>query len=296
MTDNLNAVSGTDSALWIGGDRGVLVRNGVEHQARNVQRPAGVWALSDDDVWVVGQNIGRWDGDHWQVFSTGRVVQLFGVWAAAADDVWAVGEAGTALRWDGDSWSPVSTGTVEDLYAVWGASPANVWAVGSGGTIVRWNGVEWNSVDSGTTSALASVWGAAAWNVWAVGDDGVMIRWNGSSWQMVPSETDGSLFCVWGSAGDDVWVVGEEGVMRWNGAEWDRFEDPGVRINSVSGVGSRDVLAVGMGGVIMRWNGTSWSYENSGTTRNLFRAYARSPRDMWVLGDGVVLQRREPGG
>jgi hypothetical protein len=115
----------------------------------------GASALSQDDVWVVGQQQGadgvfgtlaeHWDGRAWTVAPTpnpgGAGNHLNAVDAVGANDVWAVGQSLTGSvpdqplveHWDGHEWSvaglPSLSGNVV-LDGVTATAAGDVWAVG----------------------------------------------------------------------------------------------------------------------------------------------------------------------
>jgi hypothetical protein len=115
----------------------------------------GTSALSDSDVWAVGEQQGsdgkfgslieHWNGGQWQVVSSpdpgSSGNHLYGVLALAPDNVWAVGQRNDAgspdheliVHWDGQRWSVLPSanhGTASAaLYAVT-ADRDGLWAVG----------------------------------------------------------------------------------------------------------------------------------------------------------------------
>ena len=115
----------------------------------------GTAALSDSDVWAVGEQqatdgrfgslIEHWNGSAWQVVSSpdpgSSGNHLYGVLALAPDDVWAVGQRNDAgspdheliVHWDGERWSVLPSANHGSasaaLYAI-SADRDGLWAVG----------------------------------------------------------------------------------------------------------------------------------------------------------------------
>ena len=83
-----------------------------------------------------------------------------GVWGRSASDVFLVGgPPGIIWHYDGNSWEVMTSGTEHSLRDVWGSSDNNVFAVGHTSTILHYDGSNWNSMTSNTTQYLFGVWG-----------------------------------------------------------------------------------------------------------------------------------------
>ena len=142
----------------------------------------GVTAVSDGDVWAVGQYyngtnpyqtlVERWNGTAWSVVASPNITTtannfLRSVAVVSASDVWAVGYYYSGFNpaltlvehWNGTAWSIVSNpnpGTGDNvLYGVAAVSAGDVWAVGSYSTttavqtlVEHWNGTAWSVVSS----------------------------------------------------------------------------------------------------------------------------------------------------
>ena len=179
---------------------------------------------------------------------------LSGVFAISADDIWSVGNTGMGAKgrtltehWDGSRWvltpspnaSPPGFRSAPDnaLVAVGASSHNDVVAVGTtrdGGhvyhadpLIENWNGTSWAIVptslpSSGAKTFLESVAIASTSDAWAVGalspasgtGEGPFIEhWDGSSWASVGARAlpeRGTLFGV-AASGQEAWAVGVEG-------------------------------------------------------------------------------------
>ncbi len=200
-------------------------------------------AISDSDIWAVGQATGygdasatsvplaaHWDGSGWTDVPVPLVAnrhhELTDVYAIASDDVWAVGDYrnigglfhGVTYHWDGNQWSHVPSpiealpdSGIEEIVA---SGPDDVWAIGSGGgavRVMRWNGDEWISMPAppnygGSLAALAPD------NVWASGWNGFW-HWNGVEWCEVASSVPNATYVIRGGgmeiiSNHDIWCVG----------------------------------------------------------------------------------------
>lgn len=224
-----------------------------------------------------------------------------GVFAVSADDVWAVGNTGEGAKgatliehWDGSRWvmtpsanaSPPGFESAPDnaLVAVGASSHNEVVAVGTtrdGGhvyhadpLIENWNGTSWAIVpasvpSSGAKTFLESVAVASATDAWAVGASSpanatggspFIEHWDGSSWASVGAAAlpeQGTLFGV-ASSGQEAWAVGSEGrpvrplVVHGQNGTW----TPDVPVSPASSL---------LFGVTVAPDGTVWAVGSSGS-------------------------------
>jgi hypothetical protein len=262
----------------------------------------------------------------WRVVLDAPGPELSGVAALTDRNIWAVGndgERGAMLHWDGHRWRRTPFPFLAfDIDAV---SANDVWAVGSsaaGGVETRpraahWAGKGWNVVPApgGSRTYLRGVAAISRWNVWAVGAKKrgpLLEHWNGSTWTRVPGgPRDGLLHAIDALSPDDVWAVGTqemrtlgEGsedslVERLRGGLWqslpapelDRLDD---RLLAVSAESSTDVWAVGSydepdrAPLAMRWDGQAWSVEPTSELprrwTSLSAVAAIGPGDVWAAG------------
>lgn len=101
-------------------------------------RLLAVYALSDTDVWAVG-NLGavlHYDGQQWTVVQGQLDYGLLDIDFANPDDGWAVGTQGTILRFEGGTWSLAASPTTETLNGVVSRPRGEAWVVGSQGTFL----------------------------------------------------------------------------------------------------------------------------------------------------------------
>src|SRR4051812_5013084 len=95
---------------------------------------------------------------------------LKGVWGLTPQNVWVVGDNATVLLWDGASWTTEQVPTLEDLVSVWGSDPDNVWATGTssliyGGVILHRSKGTWVQEQLPVAGGFQDVWGTSAADV-----------------------------------------------------------------------------------------------------------------------------------
>jgi len=272
----------------------------------------GVAAISDTDVWAVGQRnatptsqpkplIEHWNGSAWRVVrspSAGQLSVLGGVAAVSSKDVWAVGsffnfsgnQQTLVEHWNGSKWSVVTSPSPGASYNGLGrlaiVSPKNIWATGS------------LSNDGGNTSQT------------------LVERWNGAQWAVVASpNVPGAIYNGLGGIvsvnAHDLWAVGESEspptyatqtlIERWNGSQWSIVASPNV---GTAGNGLADI-AYGSGSelwavgsyvdttsfldrtLIERWTGSKWvtvDSPNPGSNVDQLNAVTSNAAGFWAVG------------
>ncbi len=258
----------------------------------------GVSALSDSDVWIVGNHptagsdytplARHYDGVSWSDVGEIDVVGTFGyptsVFALSDSDVWVTmleDDSGQPVvqHWDGTAWhrqEMTAPGTFSNLHHVWASSPSDVWAVGT--------------YQAGSVS------------------NALVEHFDGTSWTRLstPTRIGEALFGVSGTSATDVWAVGtynpRHGVqqalfLHWDGTAWkvrgtvDQSVTTGLE--SVAAVSPTDVWAVGTTfeevkhhGLIMHWNGRHWRESRTRATNRdfLYSVNAASADNIWAVG------------
>jgi photosystem II stability/assembly factor-like uncharacterized protein len=125
----------------------------------------------------------RGDGNAWTPVDLPTRAPLTGVWARSDQDVWVVGARGTLLHWNGSTWnSESSSSLLFQFQGIWGSEAGEVWAVGQSdgsrrGLILHRRNGAWFPVDSGVNHSLIGVWGSGSSDVWAVGLRGTILRY-----------------------------------------------------------------------------------------------------------------------
>ena len=255
----------------------------------------GVAALSQKDIWAVGNLANQtltehWDGTHWLLVPSpnGRInaavtLQNFqtsshfnSVSAISTDDVWAVGSVGFATA----SYSTQST----DVHTL----------------IEHWNGNQWSIVPSpdGTQFQLVStsnstgivlrgrnklqgVAAVSANDIWAVGS------------------TNASSFGIYSGYGNS---QAAPLIEHWDGNQWSVTLTPNLPLNailsSITALAPDDVWAVGTtiqakssSALIVHWDGQQWRVMSNASTvqgGDLSSVSASSANDVWATGFGMV--------
>lgn len=273
----LSTAIDASGTLWMGGERGLLLRySGSAWETMNLAPDLiDVWSTSTTNAWAVGEFgfIYRFNGSGWTRQTSPTLSRLNTVWGTSATDAFAGGDAGIILRWNGSTWNPMATPTSADILSLWGSSSTNVYATTYDGEVLRYNGSTWSIV---TTQAnpLYSVFGTSATDVYASGDNGSVLRFNGSSWAPMTTGTNALLAGIWGSAPNNLFSVG---VLGSSAASF-RFTTSWQAINvgisaeltSVWGPSASDLYVSGASGSILRFDGSTWQAMPTGTTEYLW--------------------------
>lgn len=273
---------------------------------------------------------------------------LFGVAALSDSDVWAVGNFNSSNNgainetltehWNGTAWSLVSSPNVgsmgSQLLGVSATSSTDVWAVGDFQTsndvngnrtlIEHWNGTAWSVVPSPNPSTqgdnLTGVAAISATNAWAVGYfennaqsalQPLILQWNGTAWSPFPKIPNIGMIvdAITARSASDIWVVGTDAAtttnlaLHFNGTQWSltpnaSFSSSQQLINGVAASAANDAWMVGsfapnvvgafLQPLALHWNGKTWSMvptPNPSPFDNRLRAVAAiSTSDVWAVG------------
>jgi photosystem II stability/assembly factor-like uncharacterized protein len=301
--NTLNAVSFTSDGLygWAVGSANSILNIDLSPTGGGAWVPTsgvsgafnGVFALSDTNVWVVGNGgviyhyTGGWSL-HTTVTGGGNLNGVHFLPNGASG--WAVGRkpsnnpgvsqiynynSGTNT-WTAQSASSFPTSLT--LNSVHFVSAANGWAVGTGGTILSTSdgGANWTcrltSATSGVAPCGSSTGPAITWNSvyftdlsngWAVGASGNIYRTvnGGANWTAQASGTSSTLFGARFLDSTHGWIVGANGL----------------------------ILATS--------NGSSWAPQAMvGTIQSLRSVFFTDPQNGWAVGaNGTILHTRTGG-
>lgn len=219
----------------------------------------GVWAVSPGDVWAAGGDaLLRYTGGRWvRLNEAGGYVDLVDVAGLPDGEIWVLASAGTLYRWDKSRLVRVidrAPAGTSPLRRLWVVGPTQIWAVGDAGALYRSDGTQWTKEDSGTVQDLHDIWMLDASSGWVVGNKGTVLRRSAGAWAVGGGPvTTTNLHSVWG-LGSSVWVAGEVGA-------------------------------------IYSLSGTTWTAENSLTSVTLSALGGTDINNLFVVGDGVLLQR-----
>lgn len=283
-------------ALWLGALGGLLLR--YEPGSGSLTRlPTGgasglnaLWGSAPDDLWAVGREVVRWNGQTVRPLQEPISGGLNTIWGSNSHDIWAAGQG--LLHYDGARWEPVP-GISAVLLDLWGSASDDIWAVGERGVILHHDGSRWTRSATGVAARLNSVWGSGRRDVWAVGstsDDKtgtsrvIVLHYDGTDWKTVPvqygPDNQGELTGVWGLNAGDVWAM--PGCLHFDGAMWSGKNPCGDyqrlwgRANELWAVGTR---AYG------RWDGRSWK-----EMPLVFEGFSigGDSEQVWVLSSGLT--------
>jgi hypothetical protein len=258
-----------------------------------------VFAISDTDVWAVGEGnvLAHFDGSAWTPSKLQEASWLSAVWASGPNDVWAAGNFGIIGHYGG-AWTVFNRPGEPSFQDIAGSGPNDVWAVGASGALDKgyvehWDGSKWTSISVNADGWLEAVWVTGPDDVWIVGREGIVLRGNeqGFSPVAIAEVTDDKQFFsdVWGSSPSDVWITGSYDLLHFDGTSWQRSDPIG---DHLAGRSATDVIA--LGDDAMRWDGTQWTKEFSVKGPELNAAWAASDSDVWsVGGEGAVLRVKD---
>lgn len=277
--------------------------------------------------------------------------ELAGVKALSDTNVWAVGdycvsscsstttqpvEHTLILHWNGTAWQQVTSknpsSSLDVLLSVTAASSGDVWAAGlrcnSGCTkpltlTEHWNGTSWSTVSSPNPSSNGDLLSGVssfpthkAWTVGSAGVDNLALRWTGTKWASAtvpnPNSASNELLGVSATSGSNAWAVGTYSstprtlALHWNGTKWSKVStpNPSSAYDALEAVAARtgsDAWAVGEScasacgqpaeadnPLIIHWNGSSWSAKTApggGTGYlSLYSVAASSASNAWAVG------------
>jgi hypothetical protein len=261
-------------------------------------------AISDTDIWAVGNTGGHpliehWNGSTWRIvpgpdLGAENLAVLYAIMAVSANDIWAVGR-----------YSIGTTPTFQTL-------------------IEHWNGSVWSMIPSPNVQGyqqniLQGIAAVSASNIWAVGQGYVnrsrqqfgyctlIEHWDGTSWKILPqSQLDGGLGGIAASSNTTLWTAGSRGypaayhtlIERWDGTTWRIIPSPDVEkdniLQAIASTSASNASVVGLSSehfplrdhpLIEHWNGSRWSViRNASVNGELDGVAMSSPTDAWAVG------------
>jgi hypothetical protein len=102
--------------------------------------------------------------------------QLYGIWGLSDDAVYTVGNAGRCFFFDGSEWTSMHLDGGPDLSAVHGRSITDMVVAGNDGVIARWDGSEWRTEDLAMNARFRAVHMMSDGTVFAAGLSGTFVR------------------------------------------------------------------------------------------------------------------------
>lgn len=243
--DNIWATGWIRNETW---GTNIIHYDGVEWEEYDYYEAylRGIFGLSENDIWAVGNNlsipardalIAHYDGVEWKtVYTKIGMPSLRNVWASASNDVFAVGSEGLILHYDGNSWSQMESGTKYHLRDVWGFAGDDVYACGGNiGDTVRpilfhYDGISWESVLDTTKEDrdyLESIWGTSSNNLYFSSVSGFYQGSVNSGWtpSVIPDDHT-AINKLRGSSEYNIFIAGHFGLLlHYNGNTWYRYDE-----------------------------------------------------------------------
>jgi len=227
----------------------------------------------------------------WESQESGIKETLFDLWGDSWNNIYGVGLQGVVAHFNGYTWQPQPGGENEmTLRSVHGADGA-VYAVGDQGTALKFNGAKWEAMPQPGGATLRGVWAGSQTSVIVVGDYCAYL-WDGLKWTFMPGQVFHKFNSVFGVNSANVWAVGDYGfIIRLVNGIWVNEPSPvGYTLFDVWGTSPVDVWAVGDSGTIIHYDGTQWTVVESGTKATLKSVFGTGPQDVTIVGGkGTIL-------
>jgi hypothetical protein len=277
----------------------------------------GVWALSDNEAWTVGD---RGMALHflngvWTIVPT-DAWSLTGVSASGPNDVWATGAQYTMKHWDGTSWSDgglpeLGAGDAEALECVWVDDAQHAWAGGTLGIYFALDAGHWIMSGSGLNPVRA-VWGTAPDDIWFSNYQTAMVHYDGTKYSAFISDSGfgaqvQNSYGLWGASRDSYWAGGLFGqLLHYDGGAWGPVGTPG-HLRSIWGSSDDDIWAVGLaqidagrtwqgvGGDLFHGDHGVWSSQRI-SAQTLMSVHGSSSSNVWAVGSGGTVLHKGDGG
>jgi hypothetical protein len=166
----------------------------------------------------------------------------------------------------------------------------------------------WQEVFSDLDGALLSVWGTGPDNIWTTGSDPgdglgpYVLHYDGQNWARFENSAEGAIWWIRGDEEGTLWMCGEQGQILTLDPATGEFTDmdtpTDARLFGVVPIAPDNVWAVGgqlMGntGEVLHYDGNEWTLvedipEEASSAGQLFKVWARSADDLWIVGLGNV--------
>ncbi len=261
------------AAIW-DGDKWDLMK--LEANGSNIL-PRGVWAFSENDIWLASGSIYHWNGNETTLkwlrdITTEETIEK--IWAFSSNNIFFVGNKGTIIHYDGNDFNRMESGTEVDLLDIWGVSASDIWVSGKetgGSVILHYNGSEWDKFYEWDTNldeytlptdsillTISSNWtnlsndslvAVGGWGVFHVSKETKRSRWVFERRWDVEESLPGYPLKVRGNAWNNIFVCGTRNtILHYNGRSWHHFiefyNDWGVWMQSI-GLSENKVVIVG---------------------------------------------------
>lgn len=272
-----------------------------------------VWAASDQDVRVVGDNrYVRFDSARpsQPLSDTMPGFDLRAVFGIGSSYVWMAGSQGQVALDNGDSFTKTPIGYGDDqFYGVWGNSFSDFFIVGSRysantlfGLVMHNDGIQgsWTYAEfkmMPRTGPLRAIWGPDEGGLVAVGDGGAIVHRTKLGWRPIPlfeaANNTNNLNGVFGN-GTYTWAVGAAStILRSSdsGNTWALVAGPSAPSTTLNAVWADNhrLITVGQNGTIWCQNlnaGSPATWRSVGIGSSEMRGVFGTSTKVWVVGDG----------
>jgi hypothetical protein len=245
---------------------------------------------SSDNVLLCGYSTLLFDGYEWRDFGRTPWPGVFSVWCEGRNSYYGVSRA-DLVYFDGDSWRTVFSKPTSYYYGtltdVWGDGRGAVYMTSDAGGIWRHDSGRTELLNK-TLNDIVDIWGSSESDVYAVGDYGTVMHFDGKEWTVQEPFTNGHLQGVWGSAPDNVFAIDHDDVFHFDGRRWQWiYRNQSVGFQDICGVGRRELVVVGLGG-IAQYRFGEWS--STTASLGLEAVWGRSPMAVFAVGGATFLR------
>jgi photosystem II stability/assembly factor-like uncharacterized protein len=259
-----------------------------------------------DKVYAVGPYVSVFSADKgatWQPWIAPNqheaLRELWGLWVSSTGQAFISGQRGLLLQLTATSPSiTMLAGTLPvAFYSVALTSTGDLLAAGWQGNLLRWRGATLELLRSNSNTSLQGV-AKLQDKLFAIGDAGALLtsKDNGASWKLLPNLNAYTLRRLF--ATDSLYVLAEEGLFTsTNGERWSKLWSDAKKNARAATLAKQRWYLVGDGGLISSAeNAKDWKTQRSGSTQDLFAAWAVSEREAFVAGAaGTILYTNDGG-
>ncbi len=216
---------------------------------------------------------------------------LDGIYALSENQIWLVG--GLAIYGDGKVWTPFDVRKISGFDSLsftkcWGQFPNNMYFIGRNGSVAHYLNNNWQRIESGTGYNLYDIYSNDGKTIYAGGGDyrnysGVLLEGQNGNWQILNEGKDvnanqifhpyfvGVAATVWVSSKNIIYfgahflyrnAFGKLDYVRTlpgNYLGGNNYAQNWGLINKLRGNSDNDMIMVGERNTIMHFNGLRWS-------------------------------------
>ncbi len=215
-------------------------------------------------------------------------VDISDVWGSGKEDslnLAVVADQGMVAFFASGTWSVYNIGP-RDNVAIAGDSLTNIYAVGDNG-VFHFDGGIWSMLATPGVALLDVC--AYSSGAFVVGAEGLVLSCTSSGCTELDSGRSANLRGVACASSEDAWVVGDQGqTLHYNGSKFESVgSDTSATLNAVFMDGD-EAIAVGNTGTALLYDGDDWLPMNTDTEQNLYGVHGVSSKNVWAVGDGGV--------